>query len=67
MTKMSAIPIYGKKKFKNYLLLQNCWTDFNETWHVALGTRVLQCVYKLLPLDGLDLFNGQINIGRPCI
>ena len=44
MIKLAAMPIYGKKPFK-ILLLQNHWTDFNETWHEALGTRVLQCVY----------------------
>ena len=46
MIKMAAMPIYGKKPFKNLLLL-NQWTDFNETWHEASGTEVLQCVYKL--------------------
>ena len=29
--------------------------------------RVLQCVYKSLPLDDLDLFYGKVNIGCPCI
>ena len=37
MTKMASIPINGKKPFKN--LLQNCWTNFNKTWHVALWTK----------------------------
>ena len=46
MTKMAAMPIYGKKTFK-ILLLLNQWTDFNKTWHGASGTEVLQCVYKL--------------------
>ena len=45
MTKMAAMPIYGKKPFKN-LLLRNHWTDFNQTWHEASMTQVLQCVYK---------------------
>ena len=39
MTKMASTPIYGKKTFKN-LLLRNQWTDFHETWYVALGTWV---------------------------
>ena len=43
MTKMAAMPIYGKKTFKN-LLLQNQWTDFNKTWHEALVLQTLQCV-----------------------
>ena len=42
MTKMAAMNIYGKKN----LLLKNHWTDFKETWHVASGTEILQCVYK---------------------
>ena len=41
MTKMAGMPIYGN------LLLRNHWTDFNETWHEASGTIVLQRVYKL--------------------
>ena len=41
MTKMAAMPIYGP--FKN-LLLQNRWTDFNETWHEASMAQALQCI-----------------------
>ena len=40
MTKMAAIPIYGKNPSKNH------WTDFNQTWHEALMAQALQCVYK---------------------
>ena len=43
MIKMAAMPIYGKNPSK----ILNQWTDFNETWHEASGTEVLQCVYKL--------------------
>ena len=43
MTKMAAMPIYGKYPSKIF----SSGTDFNETWHEELGTRVLQCVYKL--------------------
>ena len=32
MTKMAAMPIYGKN-----LLRQNRRADFHETWYVALG------------------------------
>ena len=35
-TKMATMPIYGKKKTAK-LLLQNCFTDFIGTWHVASG------------------------------
>ena len=30
-------------------------------------TKVLQCVYKSRPFDGLDLFYDKVNIGRICI
>ena len=46
MTKMAAMPIYGKNPSK-FFFSRNHWTDFNETWHEASGTGVLQCVYKL--------------------
>ena len=42
MTKVAAMPIYGKNRSK-HLLLWNRWTDFNKTWHVEVGSRVLQC------------------------
>ena len=44
MTKMAAMPIYGKNPSKN-LLLWNWWTDFKETSHEALMAKVLQCVH----------------------
>ena len=49
MTKMAAMPIYGKKPFKN-LLLRNQGTDFKETWHEVWMTQVLQCVDKSMTL-----------------
>ena len=36
MIKMAAMHMYGN------ILLQNQWTDFNETWHEALMTKALQ-------------------------
>ena len=41
ITKMAAVPIhvYEKKNFKN--LLQNRWTDFNETSGFEFSTRTL--------------------------
>ena len=66
MTKMAAMPIYGKNLVKN-LLLRNHWTNFNQTWHEALMAQALQCVYKSWPYDDLDLFYGKVNIGRECI
>ena len=44
MTKMAAMPIYGKT-FEN-LLLQN-WKSYDlETLHASLGTQYLQILYK---------------------
>ena len=47
MTKMAtrAIYMYIAKIFKN-LLLRNQWTDFNDTWFVALGTLAHLSIYK---------------------
>ena len=45
MTKMAAMPIYGKKPFKN-LLLRNQRTDFHETWYVASGTPAHHSLFK---------------------
>ena len=36
ITKMAAMPIYGKKNFKN--LSWNHWADFNETLYEASET-----------------------------
>ena len=44
MTKMAAMPIYGKS-LEN-LLLQNQKSYDLETWHIASGTQALQSVYK---------------------
>ena len=44
MTKMAAMPIYGKN-LKNLLLQSQKSYDF-ETWHVASGTQALQSLYK---------------------
>ena len=46
MTKMAAMPIYGKYPSKIFSSGIG-GPIFNETWHEASGTRVLQCVYKL--------------------
>ena len=44
MTKMAAMPIYGKN-LKN-LLLRNQKADDLETWYAALGTQVLPILFK---------------------
>ena len=43
MTKMAAMPIYGKN-LKN---LRNQWTDFHITWYVASGTPAHYILFKL--------------------
>ena len=44
MTKMAAMPIYGKN-LKN-LLLRNQKTDDLETWYAAFGAQVLPSLFK---------------------
>ena len=60
MTKIASTPIYGKT-FKN-LLLQNRKSCDHETWHAALGSQVLQSLYKWWPLVDLDLFMARSNL-----
>ena len=45
MTKMAAMPIYGKNPSKN-ILLHNRQDDFHETWYVASGTPVHHSLFK---------------------
>ena len=45
MTKMAAMPIYGKNLKKNLLLQNQKYYDL-ETWHVASGTQALQSLDK---------------------
>ena len=44
MTKMAAMPIYGKK-LKNFLL-RNQKADGLETWYAASGAPVLTSLFK---------------------
>ena len=44
MTKMAAMPIYGKNL--KHFLLQNQKSYDLETWHVASGTQALRSLYK---------------------
>ena len=45
MTKMAAMPIYGKNPSKN-LLLRNQLSDFHETWCVAYRTPANNSLFK---------------------
>ena len=62
MTKVATMPIYGKN-LKN-LLLQNQATDDLEIYYVALCTRVLPRLFKLLPWVDLDLFYAKVKFGH---
>ena len=62
MTKMAAMPIYGKNPLKNRLL-QNLQADFHETRYVASGTPANHSLFKLSPSSDLDLFYGKVKFG----
>ena len=61
MTKMAAIPIYGKN-LKN-LLLWNLKTNDLETWFEASDVRVLSSLFIWWPWVDLDLFYGKVKFG----
>ena len=54
MTKMAAIPAYGKHLSKSSFLNQTA--DDLETWYAGLVTQELQNLFRWLPLVDLDLF-----------
>ena len=61
MTKMAAMPIYGKN-----LLLWNRKADDLETWYAASSTQVLPSLFKWCPWVDLDLFYGKVKFGPLC-
>ena len=63
ITKMAAMPIYGKNPSKN-LPLRNWWTDFHKTWYVALVTPAHHSLFKWWPRVDLDLFYGKVKFGN---
>ena len=58
MTKMAAMPLYGKNIFLN-LLHWNQWADINKTWYVALGTQSRHSLGQMIACVDLDLFYGK--------
>ena len=63
MTKMAAMPIYGKNlKKKNHLLWNQKDNDL-ETWYAAFSTQVLP---SFCSTDDLDLFYGKVKFGPLC-
>ena len=61
MTKMAAMPIYGKN-LKKLLLWKQKVNDL-ETWYVTSGARVLPNLLKWWPWIDLDLFYGKVKFG----
>ena len=64
MTKMAAMPLYGKN-LKNLILWNQKAYDL-ETWYVASGARVLPSLFKWWPWVDLDLFYGNVKFGSLC-
>ena len=60
MTKMAAIPIYGKN-LKN--LLRNQKANDLETWYAASAVWLLPSLFKWWPWVDLDLFYGKVKFG----
>ena len=63
MTKIAAMPIYGKNSKSH--LLWNQKIDDLESWYAAFGTQVLPSLFKWWPWDDNDLFHGKVKFG-PC-
>ena len=61
-TKMATMPIYGKKHIKN--LVWNQQAGDLWTWYTALGTRVLQSVFKWCSGRILTFLMAMSNLGR---
>ena len=64
MTKMVAMPIYGKT-VKN--LLRNQTSDDLESWYASSGARVQPSLLKWWPWVDLDLFYGKVKFGPLCL
>ena len=62
MTKMAAMPIYGK----TFKIIQNQKSYDLETWHAASGTQALQSLHNWSPWIDLDLFHGKVKFGNLC-
>ena len=61
MTKMAAMPVYGKNSKSH--LLWNQKVDDLESWCAALGTWVLPDLFKWWLWDDLDLFHCKVKSG----
>ena len=59
MTKMAAMPIYGKNLKRSSSLEPNA--DDLETWCAALGVQILPSFFKWWSWVDLDLFYGKVK------
>ena len=64
MTKMAAMPIYGKNPKKNLLRNQNA--DDLESWYASSGARVLPSLLKWWSWVDMYLFYGTVRFGPLC-
>ena len=64
MSKMAAMPIYGKNM--NNFLLWNQKADDLVCLYAASGTPVLPDLFKWWPWVHLDLFYGMFKFGSLC-
>ena len=65
MTKVAAMPIYGK--ILKSLLLRNQNADDLETWYAASGAQILPSLFKRWPRADLVLFYGKVKFGSLCL
>ena len=64
MTKMAAMPIYGKN-LKNRLLRNQKADDF-ETWYATSSAQLLPSLFKCWHCVDLDLFYDKSKFGPLC-
>ena len=62
MTKMAAMPLYGKNPSKIFFSGTD-GPDFHETWYVTSGTPAHHSLYKWWPWVHLDLIYGKVKFG----
>ena len=64
LTKIAAMPIYGKNMKNSSSWNQNA--DDLESLYSASGTQVLPCLFKWWPWVDHDLFYGKVKFGPLC-
>ena len=65
MTKVAAMPIYGKNLKKN-ILLQNQKADDLESWYASSIARVLPSLLKWWAWVDVGLVYGKVKLGPLC-